>query len=181
MRLEKGQTMPDFKVEDIFGNKISSNQYKGKNLMISFYRYASCPLCNLRIHELKEKYEYFKGKKLSILAFFQSPKESILEFVGKLDAPFPIIADPERNIYKKFGVEESNYKKFLKGLLQKDKFRKAAKLLRPLNLGKGKPEGSRYLVPADFLIDKNLIIQKVYYGKDISDHIPINEITLSKN
>ena len=35
---------------------------------------------------------------------------------------------------------------------------------------------ANYSALADFLIDKSQIIKKAYYGKDISDHLPVNEI-----
>jgi len=31
------------------------------------------------------------------------------------------------------------------------------------------------LVPADFLIE-NLVIKRAYYGNNIADHLPLNEI-----
>jgi hypothetical protein len=39
----------------------------------------------------------------------------------------------------------------------------------------GKMEGKKTLLPADFLID-DLIVKRAYYGKKISDHIPMDEI-----
>ncbi|MEE8324904.1 MAG: peroxiredoxin-like family protein [Candidatus Humimicrobiaceae bacterium] len=176
MNLEKGQKAPDFKVNDIFGNEISLKDYNNKKLLISFFRYASCIFCNLRIHQLIQKYDELSRRGLEIISFFQSPKESILEFVGKQDAPFPIIADPDRSIYKKYHVEESNLKKFIKGVAQKEKLNQARDLEKRLSLKNGKVEGNRFLVPADFLVSENQIILQAYYGKDISDHLPIEEI-----
>ena len=37
-------------------------------------------------------------------------------------------------------------------------------------------KGSMTTMPADFLIDKNGIIQKAYYGSDEGDHLPLEEI-----
>jgi hypothetical protein len=36
-------------------------------------------------------------------------------------------------------------------------------------------EGKKTLVPADFLID-DLIVKHAYYGKNISDHIPMETV-----
>ncbi len=47
MRLGEGQKATDFKAKDIFDDKITLENYKGKKLLLSFYRYASCQLCNL--------------------------------------------------------------------------------------------------------------------------------------
>jgi thioredoxin-dependent peroxiredoxin len=107
MRLKKGQQATSFQVLDIFDEPINLQDYKGKKLLLSFYRYAACPLCNLRVHSLIQKYPEFQSQGLYLMAFFESSKESIARYVGKQDAPFPIIADPERSVYKEYGIESS--------------------------------------------------------------------------
>ncbi len=171
MRLVEGQKAINFTVKDIFGNEVSLSDYKGKKLLLSFYRYASCPLCNLRVNDLIKQEPIFKKNGMEMLAIFQSPKESIKEYVGKQDAPFPIIADPTRKLYKLYGVETSVLGVF-KALLKPEKFKDAKKKgFKP-----GTVEGAKSLIPADFIIDGNLNISKVYYGNDIGDHMPINMI-----
>ena len=53
---------------------------KGKKVMLSFYRYAACPLCNLRVNDLINHYPDFNNKGLEMIAIFQSPTKSILKF-----------------------------------------------------------------------------------------------------
>jgi len=171
MRLKEGQKALNFKVEDIFGNEVFLSDYKGKKLLLSFYRYASCPLCNLRVNELIEYEPIFREKGMEMLAIFQSPKESIKEYVGKQDAPFPIIADPQRKLYKLYSVETSIWGT-LRAVLKPSRFKEAMR--RGFKLGKS--EGAITQIPADFIIDGNLNISKLYYGKDIGDHMPIEQI-----
>lgn len=171
MRLDKGQKAIDFKAKDIFDNEITLENYKGKKLLLSFYRYASCPLCNLRVNELIQHASIFKEKGLDMLAVFQSPRDSILEYVGKQNAPFPIIADPDRVLYKLYGVETSVIGT-LKAFLRPGRFADAmSKGFMP-----GKTEGDKTRIPADFIIDADLNVVKAYYGKDIGDHMPIEMI-----
>jgi len=169
MRLKDGDEVKNFSLEDISGKQISLSDFKDKKLMLSFYRYASCPLCNLRVQQLIQIHDELKSKGLFLVAFFQSPKESIAKYVGKQDAPFSIISDPERKIYKLFGVEHS-WLGYLRGGVSLSMFRA---LWNGFMIGK--MEGKKNLLPADFLID-NLKVKKAYYGKTISDHLPIDEI-----
>ena len=37
--------------------KISVSTKKGKKTLLTFYRFATCPFCNLRIHEIINRYE----------------------------------------------------------------------------------------------------------------------------
>ncbi|NPD88705.1 MAG: AhpC/TSA family protein [Asgard group archaeon] len=169
MRLKAGDVAKDFSLEDISGKQLSLADFKDKKLLLSFYRYASCPLCNLRVSQLIQIYDELKSKGLCFIAFFQSPKESIEKYVGIQNAPFPIISDPERKIYKLYGVEHS-WIGYLRGGI-------SITMLRALWKGFmiGKMEGKKNLLPADFLID-NIKVKKAYYGKTISDNLPIDEI-----
>ena len=171
MRIQTGQAAPDFEVKDIFGNQISLGHFKDKKLLLSFYRYASCPLCNLRVHRLIEQYPDFKSKGLHLLAFFQSPDKSIRKYVGRQGAPFPIIADPDHDVYRAYGVETS-WPGFIKGSFRLMTLTTAARR----GYFPGKMEGKKSLVPADFLIGPDLMVEKAYYGNDIADHMPIQEI-----
>ena len=171
MRLEPGQPAEDFQVEDIFGRPVRLIDFKGRKLLLSFFRYASCPLCNLRVHNLIQQYEALQAKGLDVVAFFQSPPESIRQYVGRQDAPFPIVADPDRVVYARYGVESSWPKFFIGSLRLITVIKAALKGFFP-----GKMEGSIPLVPADFLIGPDLTIAQVYYGRDISDHMPLEDI-----
>ena len=172
MKLKIGDSAEAFDVSDIHGKNINLDEYRGKKLMLSFYRYASCPLCNLRVQKLIQNYESLDGKGLHLLAFFESPEESIIRYVGKQKPPFSIIADPERIIYKKYGVESSWIAFLLSAFTRSyDGINAFFKGFLP-----GKLEGEIALLPADFLIDENHKISIAYYGKDIGDHLPLDEI-----
>jgi len=168
MRLISGKKAPKFSIKDIFGVEHSIEKYIGQKWMLSFFRYASCPACNLRIHELVQVYDKFQAQGFLILAVFESPKESILDYVAKDELPFPIIPDPKRKLYKEFGVE-SSWLGYLKGL--------PTAMKGMLNgFLPGKMEEDLAMIPADFLIDEQGEIHTVYYGKNIGDHLAISKI-----
>ncbi|MBC8346223.1 MAG: AhpC/TSA family protein [Candidatus Marinimicrobia bacterium] len=168
MRLITGETAPTFSVIDICGIEQSPEKYNGQKWMLSFFRYASCPACNLRIHELVQVYDKFQAQGFLILAVFESPKESILEYVAKDELPFPIIPDPSRKLYKQFGVESSWFG-YLKGV-------HVAMMGMLKGFLPGKMEGDLAMIPADFLINENGTIHTAYYGKNIGDHLPLKRI-----
>jgi len=141
--------------------------------MISFYRYASCPLCNLRVHELIQHFPAFNSKGLSLLAFFQSPDEGIRQYVGKQAAPFPIIADPNHEIYQRYGVAPS-WLGFGKAMAFK--LPMAFQAVFRKGFLPGRMDGDKAMIPADFLITPEQTIYRAYYGSDIGDHLPIKEI-----
>ncbi|NHJ47528.1 MAG: redoxin domain-containing protein [Asgard group archaeon] len=169
MRLKAEEKAPNFKVVDLTGSKISLRDFKDKIVLISFYRYASCPLCNLRISQLIQQYDDLQNKGLQIISFFQSPKESMLKYVGNQNPPFPLIPDPRREIYRLYGVEKSWFK-YIRGGISRNMFKALRAGFKVKDM-----EGQKNLVPADFMVD-NLTIKIAYYGKSIADHLPLVDI-----
>lgn len=173
MRLKKGDKALSFETSDIYGNPIRLEDFSGKKILLSFYRFSSCPFCNLRVHELIQKYSEFENKGLVMLSFWQSSKEKILEDVGRQKAPFPLIPDPKENIYARYGVYASWWATLKVALHPQRIFQVVREGFMTL-----KKTGKANMVPADFLINPDLTIRTAYYGKHIADHLPISEIEL---
>ena len=72
MRIRANQKAPDFTVKDVTGETIKLSDYKGKKVLITFYRNVGCPVCNVRFHELQEQTEFYKSKNLVVLAIYES-------------------------------------------------------------------------------------------------------------
>jgi peroxiredoxin Q/BCP len=123
------------------------------------------------LHGLIERYPKYKKAGLEIIVFIQSSREDIEEYPMKRQKPkpeFPIIADPERTIYDKYGVELS-VTKAVRGLVKAPlSFSKLAKLHFP----QGKIDGKLLLMPAFFLIQRDLSVYKPYYTVDFSTGVP---------
>ena len=167
----KNDNAIDFSVPDYLNNQLTLSNFKGKKVLLSFFRGAACPFCNLRVRELINNYPKFEEKGIVIIAFFTSSNEEISEYAGKQNAPFFIIPDPTLKFYTKYGVEQSKWA-MIKTMLNPIKM---VKMMTSgffnLKSSKDKP-----IVPADFLIDEHQIIQKAYYGSDFGDHINIQKI-----
>lgn len=180
MRLKAGAEAPEFAVNDISGMELSLARYRGKKLMLSFFRNAACVLCNVQIHKLIAKYPWFKKQGLELIAVFESPAENIRSFVGRQSPSFPIVADPEGDLYKTYGVENSEA--LVGAALQnsgagylKDLIETAASIGYTLTQ---EPGSNFFRMPADFLIDEHGIIRAAHYTEVLGKHIPEGEIEL---
>jgi hypothetical protein len=72
-----------------------------------FFRYASCPMCNLRLHDFAKEYPRLHANGLSAVAFFHSSAQAIKRNAGRRSYVFPLVPDPNQEIYRAFGVETS--------------------------------------------------------------------------
>jgi len=171
MRIQVGQTAPNFSVIDIgTGKAISLDDFRGDRLLLSFHRYAACPFCNLHVHELSQRYEFLTEHGLKVLALFRSGRARTLEQYISRDIPFQIAADPQLNAYQAYGIERSLLGMCLafvhpRGLIA------TLKGFLP-----GKVDADVRSMPADFLITPDQKIACAYYSTNITQHLSLREI-----
>lgn len=171
MRLKAGDTISELSLPSVSGDIFDIKSLKGKKALITFYRFATCPFCNLRISELSERYNEF-GNNLSIVGIFEAPIDFLVETMAVHDVPFTFLADEEFKYFKKYDVEQSAWKFMLGSSLKFPRMLKAfSKGYIPLKI-----KGSILTVPADILVNERGIIEKVYYGKNTADHLSFEAV-----
>lgn len=172
MKLSPPTSAPRFSTVDLTGNPISLDDYRGKHLLLSFYRYASCPFCNMRLHELLQKHDEYKAKGLNFLAIFESTVNSIHKYLDKHNVPFPIIPDPDLVLYNLYGLRASRWGYIKGGLMNLGRLRQAEKL----GFEPGEQENEINMLPADFIIDPEQMVRQAFYAPDIVQHMPFSTI-----
>lgn len=171
MRVASGEKAKNIKLSAIDGSLFETENVKGRPFMLSFLRFASCPFCNLRINELVRRFGEF-GDDFTIIAVFDSPLDNLTRHAEGHKAPFPILADENNKYYREYGIEHS-----VIGML-KGMFLRMPTLLKGMFKGyiPTTIKGSMTTMPADFLIDREGIIQVAYYGKDEGDHLSFDSV-----
>ncbi|WIT14122.1 peroxiredoxin-like family protein [Paucibacter sediminis] len=171
MPLQEGALAPEFVTADMFGQSIRLSDFKGRPVLLSFMRYASCPMCNLRVRDMVLAHERLARAGLVMLVVFQSSAESMGEYVGRQDSPFSLIPDPEMHLYRLYGVERSwagllapanvfhAFRAFFRGFLP------------------GRVDGPIDRMPADFLIGADGRIERAFYARAAAEHVPLSEVT----
>ncbi len=174
-KLMVGMPAPNFQTVDLFDQPINLDDYKGRWLLLSFYRNAACAICNLQVHKLIAKYPEYQRKGLELLAIFESPRANLLQYVGKQDAPFPIIGDPEARLYNLYEIETSEEK--VKATMADAGTPERVKEASAAGFELTEEAGSNfYRMPADFLIDPDGIIREAFYSELVGQHINLNTV-----
>lgn len=173
-KLKVGEKAPNFEAVDTNGEIIKLSSYKGQKVFIAFFRYAGCPVCNFRIHELIENYDSIRSKGYKIVAIYESNNDTLREYIKETPIPFTVIGNPNLRLYKEYRVEKSFWK--MLGSAFKKQPKEAMKKGNKQFSKKYKRDGHLNRIPADFLIDEKGLLTTVHYGKNIGDHLPLSEI-----
>ncbi|HWO54268.1 redoxin domain-containing protein [Paenibacillus sp. JTLBN-2024] len=174
-QLRPGDAAPWFEAADQNGEPVTPDTYAGRNLLLAFFRNSACALCNLRVQQFIKRYETWKRQGMEVVAFFESPEANLRQYVGRQNAPFPLIADPEAEIYARYGVESSEAK--MKATLAQPDIHEITARVEAAGFKLIPEEGSNFnRIPAEFLIDEQGIVQVAHYGSLITDHLPFEAI-----
>ncbi len=171
MRLQIGDKAPNFSLKSYDGTEIELSRLEGSKVMVSFFRGAACPFCNMRVRELISSYKEFQKNNLKAICFFNATKEEIALNAGNQNPPFNFVPDLNGSVYQLYRVESS----------QKGMFRVMAKPLKMMKMMMSgffntKSLNDEPIIPADFLIDEQGLICEAYYGKHFGDHISKDKI-----
>lgn len=172
MKRKPGDKVTSIRLPAIDGTQFDLDNLKGQPFMLSFFRFASCPFCNLRMHELVTNFSQFHNG-FTVVAVFDSPLDNLREHADKHHSPFPVLADTNNAYYKLYDIQHSIWG-VMKGMIfrmPKLMYGMFAKGYVPLKI-----KGSMTTMPADFLVDRQGIIREAYYGKDEGDHLPFAKI-----
>ncbi|OZB98398.1 peroxiredoxin [Paenibacillus sp. XY044] len=169
--LKPGDKAPIFQSIDQHGAPVSLDQFRSRKVLLSFFRNAACAMCNLRVHQMIQRYPEWQRQGLQIITFFESPEANLHKYVGTQQAPFPLIADPGAVVYNRYGVESSESK--TDATLALPNVHQLADEAAAAGFPLTPEEGANFhRIPAEFLIDEEGIVKTAYYGKLITDHLP---------
>ena len=169
MRIKKLDQIENIVLPSINGENFDTSKLKGKKYLLTFYRFASCPMCNLRINEMSNRYDELDDN-FAVVGIFHSEVSNLKRFMKRHDSPFIILADKDLEYFSKYDVERSFIRFIFTLILRAPRFLRAARYISPTI------KGHMDIMPVDILVDEKGKVQDVKYGKDIGDHISIEEI-----
>ena len=102
--LSVGDDIPDFSLKDAEGSMVKKSDLKGKKYVVYFYPKDFTPGCTTEAAEFSRDYKKFKAKGIEIVGISPDNVDSHKKFGDKMGVSFILLADPETDVAKKFGV-----------------------------------------------------------------------------
>jgi thiol-disulfide isomerase/thioredoxin len=104
--IQPQKQIPEFLLQDLKGDTLSSSSWSGKPLLIDFWA-TWCTACRKTIPELNRFQSLYKQKGLEVISINldQGSPEPISAFAEKLGIQYPILLDPQDRVSPQLGVE----------------------------------------------------------------------------
>ncbi|MCY6370586.1 peroxiredoxin-like family protein [Clostridium ganghwense] len=118
--LKVGDKIPHFILRNAVGEKIDSHDLLEKGpLVISFYRGAWCPYCNLELHAYQEILPEIKALGAQLVAISPELPDNSMSLIEKYLLKYEVLSDIENKVAQKFGLSfqiEEEFKSLYKGV-----------------------------------------------------------------
>jgi peroxiredoxin Q/BCP len=117
--IEEGQKAPDFILASSEGGKVALKDLRGKTVVLYFYPKDDTPGCTKEACAFRDGYAALK-KKAVLLGVSPDSVESHEKFRDKFKLPFPLLADTDKAVAKKYGAfgEKVMYGKKVVGMIR---------------------------------------------------------------
>ena len=171
-KLEIGAQAPEISLPAIDGTIFDMSSMKGKRVIFTFFRFSSCPFCNMRIDELAKRWGEF-GEDTVMVGVFDARIDELTKRMGNRGIPFTIVADETYQHFKENGVEKS-FVRFMWGAMRSPltMLRATMRGYVPMTLSISKMS----TLPVDILVDEHGKIVEAHYCKDTVDHLPVDRL-----
>jgi len=99
-----GDPAPDFTAPTGSGESISLSDYRGQWVLLYFYPKDNTPGCTKQACNLRDNFGMLEQEGVAVIGVSGDDEASHERFSEKYDLPFPLVADPEHEILKRYGA-----------------------------------------------------------------------------
>ncbi|MDH3341297.1 MAG: thioredoxin-dependent thiol peroxidase [Nitrosopumilus sp.] len=102
--ISEGDLVPKFEINDAYGKKVKSSDFKGKKHVIYFYPKDFTPGCTTEADEFSKDYKKFQKAGIEIIGISPDDVDSHKKFCDEMGIKYSLLADVDKEISKMFGV-----------------------------------------------------------------------------
>ena len=99
-----GDKAPGFTLADKDGKTVSLKDFSGKKVVLYFYPKDNTPGCTRQACAFAQNYSEFARRGIAVIGVSKDSVESHRKFAEKYSLPFVLLADPELQAIKAYGV-----------------------------------------------------------------------------
>lgn len=144
IRLDKGDTAPDFALSNDQGETVSLKDFAGSRVIVYFYPRANTPGCTTEACDFTENFSQFDNAGVKVLGISPDKPEALAKFRADHDLAVELLSDPSKETLEAYGAfgEKNNYGKVVQGVIR------STFLVSVDDAGKGTIETAQYNVKA---------------------------------
>lgn len=104
MTLKVGDKAPAFTLPGTAGKSYSLSDYAGQPVVLVFYPGDNTPVCTKQLNAYNDEMSEFESVGAQVIGISSQDVASHDEFSGKHGFTFPLLADVDKEVSKKYGI-----------------------------------------------------------------------------
>jgi peroxiredoxin len=176
-RLAAGRHVPSHSLTSMTGARVTVPD-ADQLVHLQLRRFAGCPICNLHLRCVSARSEEIAKAGIHEVIVFHSSAQALRKYEAQL--PFDVIPDPDKKLYREFGVESSlrsvGHPKAWLTVARAFTRSLWATLRRRAPMAPLLPHGGSLGLPADLLIAPGGRVVAAKYGTHASDQWSVDEL-----
>ena len=115
-----GDIAPDIELLDSNGSIVKLSDFRGRKVVLYFYPKDNTPGCTRQACAFADNYAEYKKRNIVVIGISKDSVDSHRKFAGKYNLPFILLADPELQAIRSYGVwqEKKLYGKVSMGVVR---------------------------------------------------------------
>jgi peroxiredoxin Q/BCP len=111
--MERGETAPDFALQNQDGETVRLSELRGRNVVMYFYPKADTPGCTTQACGVRDRTADYESADAVVLGVSPDPPKKLRTFADKHGLAFTLLADEDHAVAEAYGVwvEKSMYGK----------------------------------------------------------------------
>ncbi len=122
MKIEVGQQAPPFVLYDTEKNKVSLNDYRGKNVVLLFFPLAFTSVCTKELCSVRDNISSYNHLNAQVLALSVDSLFTLAKFKEEQQLNFPILSDFNKEASFTYGCLYENFAFDMQGVSKRSAF-----------------------------------------------------------
>jgi peroxiredoxin Q/BCP len=120
VRLEPGDTAPDFDLADDTGGRIRLADLRGSRIVLYAYPAAMTPGCTTQACDFRDSLDALAAAGITVIGISPDSPEKLARFRAQEGLTFPLASDPDRAVLTAYGAfgEKTMYGKVVTGIIR---------------------------------------------------------------
>jgi len=106
--VEEGKPAPDFELRADDGRTVKLSDFRGRPVVLYFYPKDDTPGCAAQACGIRDSYSEFQARGAEVLGISVDDEASHRSFREKYNLPFTLLADPDSEAGKAYGVTQED-------------------------------------------------------------------------
>jgi peroxiredoxin len=122
MKISVGQKAPSFTLVDSTKNKVSLDDFKGKNVVLLFFPAAFTGTCTKELCQTRDELSLYNGMNAQVLGISVDMLFTLAKFKEELKLTFPLLSDFNKETSEAYGALYKEWLHGMKGVSKRSTF-----------------------------------------------------------